>query len=93
MTDLTCEMCERTDVRYHNFVGGVAATLCPRHETDVHTYITTELSITKFHEQSVITKHAASDPLLFKSANIDYLDIELEIHLALKKYIYGEDDG
>jgi len=85
-------MCDRTDTKYHEFVGAVAASLCPRHKTDVHTYITTELPITQFHETAVLLRHSSSDPVLFASISADYLDIELEIHLALKNYIYGEEN-
>ena len=89
-TEMKCEMCERIDANTYNLQGAVTANLCPFHRTEVHTYISTELPITELLEKTIEAQHAAKDPLLFKTANAEFLDIELEVHKKLKEFIYGK---
>ena len=87
----TCEMCDRTDANFYELVGAVHANLCPKHRTDAHTYISTELPLTEFRIVGLERQMAANDLEAVEKLDANFLDIELEIHRRLKEYIYGKE--
>jgi len=91
--ELKCDKCPREDAQFYSLVAGVSCNLCPKCRTDAHTYISTELDLTELWDKVIVKTHAQNDPLLFPSANAEFLDVELRVHMALKKYIYGTGDS
>ena len=84
----TCAHCLVDGANTYTLSGAVWADLCPRCRTDVHTYITTELPFSEFREKSIAAK-TASSPTDFISLDRDFLDMELEMHKAVKEWVYG----
>ena len=84
-----CDHCDREDAHYCELIGAVWANLCPRCRTNLHTYVSSDLRLTEYWEKKAAAMNASHDTLMFSAANADFLDIELEMHLKIKEWIYG----
>ena len=89
--NLKCSKCGAENADRHTLVGSVIADLCPKCRTLLHTFISSETKVTEFWERQIERTIAQHDPLLFKVANANFLDIELEMHKAVKEWVYGPD--
>ena len=92
-TSLKCSHCGAENADRYTLVGAVVADLCPKCRTDIHTVISSETRVTEFWEKQVERGVAMHDPLIFKSVNSDFLDLEMEIHKVVKEWVYGPDDS
>ena len=88
-----CERCEANNARYYELAGSVYAYLCTVCRTNYHTHMTSIAPITEFWEKQVAMKHAIQDPLLFASANADFLEIEWQMHQIGLKWLRGKDES
>ena len=91
--NLKCNHCEAEHADRYALVGSVVADLCPRCRTNLHTFVSSETRVTEYWEKHVERGAAMRDPLIFKSVNADFLDLEMEIHKVVKEWVYGPDDS
>lgn len=88
---MNCEKCDAKRAKYYQLAGAIFAYLCTKCRTDYHTYISSEAPVTELYDKKVAMMHAQQDPLLFPSANADYLDVELEVHNYGLRWLRGKE--
>ena len=88
-SNMECEKCGAKRAKYYTLVGAIFTYLCTKCRTDYHTYISSNAPVTDLYDKKIVMMHAQNDPLMFPSANADYLDAELEVHKMGLKWLRG----